>query len=316
MSLEARVVQAGHASVAGLGLVMAWRSLRFLAVHACASGDVARYQRQCGKWAVVTGASEGIGLAFATRLAELGFNIALVSLADQHITRAAEALRKKFPKVTIRPIGFDFSNPDAVHYEAHLFRHLSDVREEIAVLVNNVGINYRFPHYYEEVADASKDAAIVHVNCVAQVRMTKYVLPHMKRKKAGAIVSMSSLFGFLPGPLLATYSATKQFNAQFSRSLAVEVAGHGIDVIAVAPAFVATRMSKRKPGMLVDTPDALARASLNQLGAWNYTSGTMTQNLIGTVFNVLPEAALRRLVFDSNAGVRAQGLAKQRKAKL
>lgn len=303
------------------------KSLQFLKLHLLSRGDLSKYIT-AGCWAIVTGASEGIGRAFATHLASAGFNIFLIALDDQALKKTGQELAERFASsgVIVEPIGFDFNRPaddpayeglfskiravmDSHHQEQQRKKKNVVVVPEVAILVNNVGVNYPFPHYFDETP-IQWDSRIINVNCGAQLAMTKFVLPNMKEKKAGAIISMSSVSGQLPAGLLSPYSASKEFNHQFNRALGAEVASFGIDCLAVAPYMVESRMSRRKAGGAVDSASDFAAAALRQVGRTDFTNGTAKQSFVwGSIMcYVMPEPFLQWFTVGANKQVREAGM--------
>jgi 17beta-estradiol 17-dehydrogenase / very-long-chain 3-oxoacyl-CoA reductase len=268
--------------------VLSWVKLNFFA-----GGNVKRYLK-AGKWAVVTGASDGIGKAFAVELARNGFNIALISRSKDKLDAAAEEC-KKF-NVEARSWEFDFSRASSLDYTklAHDIQAL-----EVGVLVNNVGINYDYPQFFDET-DIADDLKILKVNCESQLQMTKMVLPGMKKRNRGAIVNLGSFSARAHAGLLTTYAATKAFNNEFSLALSTELSRTGIDVIGITPNMVVSNMSKvKRETFMIVNPRALARQTLSKLGATQSDAGHWHHSLIENVFLCLPESIRRKQVFGS-----------------
>lgn len=262
-----------------------------------------------GSWAVVTGASDGIGKAMSIELGKRGFNVCLISRTKAKLDEVASTISND--KVQTRTIAFDFSKAGDAEYHK-LFKELDQI--PIGVLVNNVGINYEFP---TEIVDSDEalDLSILKVNCESQVRMTKYVAGRMKEKRSGAIMNLSSISCMTPTPMLATYGATKAFNKSFSEALAVELKPYGIDVTAVTPAFVCSNMSGRKRPTF-DCPSARAMVSntLNQLGGVAHTYGHRHHGIIGAVLTSLPAGPRDSYVLNTNKVVRKKAMKKKEAA--
>jgi len=135
-----------------------------------------------------------------------------------------------------------------------------------ARVVNNVGKSHAHPVYFAE-SDPSEISDIIAINVNATARITRMVLPGMVKRKNGLILNIGSFSGIVPSPMLATYSGTKAFVDTFSTALAEEVKRHGVIVQCVNPYFVVSKMSKiRKPSIMIPTPTAFVRASLNKVG--------------------------------------------------
>jgi 17beta-estradiol 17-dehydrogenase / very-long-chain 3-oxoacyl-CoA reductase len=259
-----------------------------------------------GSWAVVTGASDGIGKAMSMELGKRGFNVCLISRTKAKLDEVATTIAAG--GVQTRTIAFDFSTAGDAEYQK-LFKELDQV--QVGVLVNNVGINYEFP---TEIADSEEglDMSILKVNCESQIRMTKYAATKMKEKRSGAIMNLSSISCMAPTPMLATYGATKAFNKSFSEALAVELKPYGIDVTAVTPAFVCSNMSGRKRPTF-DCPSARAMVSntLNQLGGVTHTYGHRHHGIIGAVLTSMPGFYRDSYILKTNKVVRKKAMKKK-----
>ncbi|KAJ7647539.1 3-ketoacyl-CoA reductase [Roridomyces roridus] len=215
-----------------------------------------------GAWAVVTGASDGIGKEFALQLGKAGFNVLLVARnATLLNTLGAEIESASGVKTRVHVI--DFSNSDEAAYIA-----LSSAIDEldVGVLVNNVGKSHAMPAYLVDVPlDEMKD--IVAINVGATLRVTHATLPGMVTRKRGLILNIGSFAGSVPSPMLATYSGTKAFLSTFSAALDEEVRRKGIVVEHVNTYFVTSKLSKiRRPSMLIPTPKAFVRSVLSKIG--------------------------------------------------
>ncbi|CUF35464.1 short chain dehydrogenase, putative [Bodo saltans] len=263
------------------------RFVQFLSLQ-FASPNLKQKYAKAGTWAVVTGASEGIGQALALDFAKRGFNVCVIARSKDKLASVVEEIEKK--KVQGKAISFDFSTASSHDYKK-LFNELDAI--ELAVLVNNVGVNYTYANYFDEV-DIEEDLRILKVNCEAQLQMTKYAVRRLRPKKSGAIISLSSFTATTPSPLLSTYTATKSFNYGFSNSLAFELQGTGIDVLTVTPNLVISRMTSGvstkapKPSFLKVSASAMARQTLNALGTTKVTSGHRNHAIIEGVLSFLP----------------------------
>jgi len=211
--------------LAALGLVGAlavalWRSrLLFQRQPAALS------QRYPG-WAVVTGASAGIGAEFARQLARAGFSCVLTARREDRLRALALELEKECGVAT-RVVAVDLATQKG---PAELAAALADL--EVGVLVNNAGfgLSGRF-----DKQDADRLAEMVALNCTTPVVVTRLLLPRMLERGRGAIVITGSVAGRQPLPLHAVYAATKAFDLLFGEALWSELRGRGIDVLVVEP---------------------------------------------------------------------------------
>uniref|UniRef100_A0A3P9JZR2 3-ketoacyl-CoA reductase n=1 Tax=Oryzias latipes TaxID=8090 RepID=A0A3P9JZR2_ORYLA len=222
-----------------------------------------------GKWAVVTGATDGIGKSYAEELARRGFAMMLISRSQEKLDDVAKSLEEQFG-VETKTIAVDFGKTDIYpKIEAGL------VGLEIGVLVNNVGVSYPYPEYYLNIPDLDNFLTnMINVNMTSVCQMTRLVLPGMVSRAKGVILNISSASGMYPLPLLTVYSATKAFMDFFSRGLQEEYRRQGIIIQSVLPFFVATKMTRiRKPTLDKPTPERYVAAELTTVGLQNQTNG-------------------------------------------
>ncbi|KAJ7911601.1 3-ketoacyl-CoA reductase [Mycena leptocephala] len=216
-----------------------------------------------GAWAVVTGASDGIGKEFALQLAGRGFNVLLVARNTAVLGAVGDEIQAKYPNVRTAVHTIDFAAADDRAYEALA----ADVDAlDIGVLVNNVGKSHAMPAYLVDTPIAEMED-IVKINVGATLRVTYAVLPGMIRKKRGLVLNIGSFAGAVPSPMLATYSGTKAFLATFTSALAEEVRAHNIVVEHVNTYFVVSKLSKiRRSSAMIPTPKAYVRSVLGKIG--------------------------------------------------
>src|SRR5437764_13957239 len=178
-----------------------------------------------GKTALVTGASSGIGAATAERLAMAGYKVYGTS------RRGAQAGQRPFEMLPLDVTG-DESVQTAV-------REVMRLEDRIDLLVNNAGFSVA-PAGAEE-SSIEQAWSIFDTNFFGIVRMTRAVVPHMRRQGAGRIINIGSVLGFLPMPYMALYSATKHAIEGYSESLDHELRTSGIRVSVIEPAYTKTQ---------------------------------------------------------------------------
>jgi len=216
-----------------------------------------------GSWAVVTGASDGLGKEFAAQLAAKGFNLILASRTKSKLDNVAQQIKSKHASTSVETIAIDFSSPTDEDY-----RNLKGLLEgkRIAVLINNVGQSHSIPVPFADT-DRQEIENIININCHATLRVTQLVLSYMLPHKKGLILTMGSLGGLTPTPLLATYSGSKAFLQQWSSALASELADKGITVHFVQAYLITSAMSKiKKASLVVPTEKAFVRSALSKIG--------------------------------------------------
>lgn len=181
-----------------------------------------------GETVLITGASSGIGLELAKCFAADGCRLVLVARNRPALEELARNLNEKFKIETI-VYSADLSLPDAAR---KVFDHLADKKMSLDVLVNNAGFGLHGP--FAEIP-LQRQLEVIKVNVLALAELTGLFLPEMIRKHGGGILNVGSVAGFVPGPNLAVYYATKAFVQSFSEALAEELDGTGVSVTVLCP---------------------------------------------------------------------------------
>uniref|UniRef100_A0A673XZ14 3-ketoacyl-CoA reductase n=1 Tax=Salmo trutta TaxID=8032 RepID=A0A673XZ14_SALTR len=256
----------GTFTVASLSLWVLHRLLQGFRIWVLGNGQL--LSPKLGKWAVVTGATDGIGKVYAEKLAGKGFAMMLISRSQDKLDDVARQLEEQY-KVETRTIAVDFGLSDIYpKIEAGL------AGLEIGVLVNNVGISYPYPEYFLHIPDLDN--------------MTRLVLPRMVQRSKGVVLNISSASGMYPVPLLTVYSSSKAFVDFFSRGLQEEYKAKGIIVQSVLPFFVATKMTRiKKPTLDKPTPERYVAAELTTIGLQGQTNGYFPHAVMGWLTTVL-----------------------------
>jgi uncharacterized protein len=196
--------------------------------------DVKRY----GKWALVTGASGGIGLEFAKQLAAAGMNLVLVARRQQLLAANANELTRQF-NIDVLPIASDLTADGAVET---LFRDLSG--KEIALVVMNAGIETT-GHFTK--VPLERQIALQRLNVDVPMRMASLFGAAMVERRRGALIFVASLFGYQGVPLVANYAASKAYIVSLGEALQVEMKPFGVDVLVLSPGLTATDMPAQMP---------------------------------------------------------------------
>jgi hypothetical protein len=212
-----------------------------------------------GDWALVTGASAGLGAEFARAIAAEGMSCVLTARREGRLRELAAELEKNH-HVATRVVAVDLAAADGAD---RLAAAVSDL--PIALLVNNAGFGYagRF-----EKLDLERLRAMVQVNCMAPVVVTRRLLPAMRARGKGAILITGSVAGRQPLPLHGLYAATKAFDQFLGESLWAELRGSGIDVLVLEPGPTATEFFEmagetRETG---EPPRGVVELALDSLG--------------------------------------------------
>ena len=229
-----------------------------------------------GSWALITGASDGIGKEFALQIAASGYNLILVSRTASKLDALSSEIKTTHPNLKIETVAMDFTENRDSDYES-LQRKIKDL--DVSILVNNVGLSHSIPQSFDDTPEQDMKN-IITVNDIGTLRTTKLVVPGMITRKRGLILTMASFGGVLPTPLLATYSGSKAFLQAWGTALGAELAEHGILVQVVQSYLITSNMSKiRRTSLLVPSPKAFVKATLAKIGRSGGSQGvpfTMT----------------------------------------
>lgn len=262
-----------------------------------------------GKWAVVTGATDGIGKAYAMALAGKGVSIVLISRTEEKLQAVEKEISMKYGNVQTKYVVCDYSNFDE-KAQAKVSNAIKDL--DIGILVNNVGISYPFPMYFHELSDDDV-AKLMEMNVASTTWMTKMVINGMVERKRGAIINISSAAGVNTSPLLAQYSAAKAYIEKFSKALAVEYASKNISVQCEIPFWVATKLAKLRQSFTVPTPQQYVKLSMKWIGHSDVVISPFWFHafqgyVISTFF---PTKVADYITFSIHAGIRKRGLKKE-----
>jgi hypothetical protein len=178
--------------------------------------------------ALVTGASSGIGLELARRLARDGYQMVLVARRPDRLERVAADLGRTYGVGAIA-LPLDLADPAG---PATLAAELDRRGIAVDVLVNNAGVGGYGPFAQSDLA---RDLAMIRLNVESLIAVTRLLLPGMLARARGRIANLASTAAFQPGPNMAVYYASKTFVLSFSEALAYELAGTGVTVTAVCP---------------------------------------------------------------------------------
>jgi|ERR1719322_273136 len=260
-----------------------------------------------GKWAVITGATDGIGLSFANNLAKQGQNIVLVSRNPEKLATVAKEIESKY-QVETKCITADFSHQDI--YD-NIKKSLYGL--DISILINNVGVSYEHPEFFLELDDrANVISKMISINVLSAVKMTEIILPEFVEKGKGVILNISSASACVPTPLLTLYSATKKFVICFSKSLNGEYASKGVVIQSLTPFFVCTKLSKlRHSSIFIPNPDTYVKSAMKVIGKSTCSYGYLPHAIQGLVIESLPEWLYQYFSTKHMCGIRKRALKKK-----
>ena len=219
------------------------------------------FRSRYGPWALIAGASEGIGAAFAEALAKRGLNLVLMARREQKLYEFAQRLESEYG---IQTDGYPI---DLAEFEA-VRSVMAELSQEIGLLVYNAA--YSPIGYFRDVSGQELQK-IISVNVSTPLMMIKQLSEQMIPRKKGGILLMSSLSGTQGSPKIATYAATKSFNTILAEGLWHELKSEGIDVLACTagavrtPGYMSSADQKDAPGTL--DPEQVVEEALAALGS-------------------------------------------------
>lgn len=251
------------------------------------------------KTALITGASSGIGAAFAATLARAGSDLILVARSEDKLRQLAGELTRETGR-NIQVIAADLSKPDA---GARLRKQVDALEMAVDLLINNAGFGTQGAF---EQQDAAREAEEIRLNASAVVDLSHAFLPPMLDARHGAIINIASSAAFQPMPFFAVYAATKAFVYSFSDALNEELRGRGVHVMSVCPGPVDTaffeatgahNLRKKVPKGSMVSAQYIVDASLAGLASRSrvVVPGGMTK-IAALATAVAPRAVVTRLV--------------------
>ena len=247
-------------------------------------------------YALVTGASSGIGLAFAKGLAARGYNMLIVS-NEEAIHLRAEELRAEYPAIEVVSIVRDLSLQTAAR---ELYEYTKAQEIEVEVLVNNAGV-----YHDKDILDDSEGftSLILNLHMYTPAMLCYLFGQDMRLRKHGYIVNVCSVTSKIVAQRLGTYASTKSFLAAFTRSLHIELKPYGVYVTNVSPGAVDTGLFNIRPWMtkagkclgIIVSPETLARRGLRALfhGRSKVTIPAVFWHILTFVILLLPTCLLR-----------------------
>jgi len=212
---------------------------------------------------LITGASSGIGAAFARKLAARGRNVLLVARSEDKLIALCNELGR-LTSIRAQYVALDLEQPDAA---AQLLAETEKRQLEIDMLINNAG----FGSMGDFVKlDLKRELEMLQLNIRALVDLTHHFLPPMRERKRGTIINVASTAGFQAVPYMATYAATKAFVLSFSEALWDENRMHGVHVMALCPGVTETSFFEaagidRPPMRTIQTAEEVVDAALRGL---------------------------------------------------
>ncbi len=228
---------------------------------------MSKLAKRYGPWAVITGASAGIGAEFALRVAERGINVVLVARRRNRLEELASTIEDMY-RVEVRVAPMDLAVRDVVEV---LQPVLADI--EVGLLINCAGFGTSGPFLD---ADPSVQESMINVNCRAPALLTHEIVQGMRERGRGGVIFVSSVNGFCAARGMANYNASKAYDLLLAEGLAEELRPYGVDVQALCPGGTLTEF-QRVAGLdtqnfgpfarlMFATPASVVATSLRALG--------------------------------------------------
>jgi short-subunit dehydrogenase len=243
------------------------------------------------KWALVTGATSGIGESFTRLLAAKGFNLVLVARDEARLHERAVGLKEKFGAESVVIVADLATEAGCAKVEDYIRAN------EIEVLINNAGfgINKAFT-----MSDLAKEEEVLKVLVRTPMRLMHVALPAMKERNSGVVINVSSVASFIAG---GAYSASKAYLTVLSESLSTELSATNLKVSALCPGFTRTEFHQRGRMKMAGLPNFMwLNSDVLVAKAWKDAisgkpvsiPGWQYKTLVGAI-SLLPRSIVRRL---------------------
>lgn len=255
-----------------------------------------------GKWAVVTGASGGIGLEFCRDLASRGCSLLMVAIEDELLRDRADEIRDTYGTDTLA-LTIDLTDPGAV---VRILATMESRGIEPYILINNAGI-FTFSPIVEHTE--KKISRFIDLHMRATTLLCREIGERMKQRGDGRMLNMSSMSCWMPMPGIAMYSATKAYIRVFSRALHYELKDYGVTVTVACPGGIATdlfglpkKLQKLAVGLgVLAKPDRFAHKAVDRMlkGKKQYINGLLNRLsifFVGTLPTTMRMMVKRRML--------------------
>ncbi|MBI9099105.1 MAG: SDR family oxidoreductase, partial [Spirochaetaceae bacterium] len=235
-----------------------------------------------GNWALITGASAGIGKAYAEAMASEGLNLVLVARREDELKKIASDLKQK-NGIEVKTVALDLSKDG---FMSELSEKTGN--QEIDILVNNAG--FGTSGYFHEI-DGQKEETMVKLNCLAPVILTRHYMKGMLERNKGALIMLSSIAANQPSPHGVTYAATKVFDLFLGEGLHHETRKTGVDVLSVKPGATTTEFQKVADYKAIKgsrSAEQVVKTSLKNLGRRRAVTDGFSNKMMGFMAGILP----------------------------
>jgi len=249
---------------------------------------------------LITGASSGIGLELSRIAVRKHNNVLLVARDEVQLGKLRKQLLKEFKSkpVRIEILSVDLSKPGAAK---QVFDYCAKKRFVVDQLINNAGFG-EFGTF--DAIDRQRQIDMITLNCTALTELTHYFLPQLKAHASARILNLGSVASFFPGPLMATYFATKAYVLSFSEALAEELRGTNVTVTCLCPGPTKSKFAEQShvsKQSSIATTKVTAR-EVAEFGWWHMEHGTTAavhgrmNRLLVKIPRLLPRSLVARIV--------------------
>jgi len=221
------------------------------------------FTKKYGQWALITGATSGIGEELTHQLAAKGLNIALVARKEKELIEKSAFLTETYG-VQTKCISADISNQEGID---KVKLESKDLEVGLLVLAAGLEVNGAF-----EKNNVDRELQVIQLNVIATMQLTHHFIAPMVQRKKGGVLMISSLSGHMPNPYFANYAGTKAFVLNFGASLFGEMKPKGVDITVLSPGLTKTPMIKdngvdfSKTPMSAMEPSEVAKTAIDALG--------------------------------------------------
>ncbi len=259
-------------------------------------------KQKYGNWALITGASSGIGMEFARKFAGEGIDLILVARRKERLEALAAELEKE-NNINVITAPIDLSKDNFLE---KLVDQIGD--RQVDILVNNAGFGSNGLFI---TRDSAHETAMIKVNCIAPTVLTHHFAPLMTARRKGAIIFLGSVVAFQPTPFMATYAATKAFNLLLGEALWYELKQNNVEVLTLNPGGTATefqRIADSSTGPVPRTTEQVVNTAMKALGK----KISVVDGLYNKALTFLPRFGSRKLVVNG-AGIITKTLYRKKK---
>eukprot|EP00475_Leptophrys_vorax_P029849 TRINITY_DN4416_c0_g1_i1.p1 TRINITY_DN4416_c0_g1~~TRINITY_DN4416_c0_g1_i1.p1 ORF type:complete len:319 (-),score=86.33 TRINITY_DN4416_c0_g1_i1:33-989(-) len=289
----------------GYSAYLAWKLVRYIKDYSFHGHSLHKFKvrptpvsQAEQTFALVTGASYGVGEGMAIDLAREGFNLVITARSGELLHQLSEKLQKQFEGIKVHVIVEDAASTGAAE---RVYEQISREVIPVSVLVNNVGVTNKVETDFE-TQDWTEISNLIKVNVEFTTRLTQLMIPVLrstqksKQVSRSAIINVSSYTARVAAPYLAAYSATKAYEIQLSRSLSYEVENENINVLCAVPQQIKSKATGyEQSSFLILEPEQFARDTWRFIGRRTAVTPSFSHSLMAAIGNVVPEATAARM---------------------